>query len=99
MTIRSSSKKISRKVIPEQVSFSSSLPVYIPLFFADKTKKIQSVWELKLENGERDAGSVKRNRIQFTRLPIGSHKLTVIVGKPLLGNGTKVYQCILNIKP
>ncbi|MDD0824851.1 hypothetical protein PTQ27_10315 [Mannheimia sp. AT1] len=99
MTNQLSSKKASCKVIPEQISFSSSLPVYIPLFFADKTKKIQSVWELELENGERDAGPVKRNRIQFSRLPVGSHKLTVIIGKPLLGNGTKIYQCLLNIEP
>lgn len=92
------SQKNSRQVIPAQVSFSKGTPIYIPLFFADKTKKVQAVWELAFENGERDAGPVKRNRIQFERLPVGCHKLTLIVGQPLLGKGTKIYQCELNVK-
>ncbi|QLB40318.1 hypothetical protein [Mannheimia pernigra] len=86
-----------RKIVPEQVTFSKNSPVYIPLFFSDKTIKVQSVWELELENGERDAGKVKRNRIQFNCLPVGCHKLTVISGIPLLGQGTKICECLLYI--
>lgn len=78
------SRKTSRKIIPEQVNFDINLPIYIPLFLSDKTAKIQAVWELEQENGERDAGAVKRNRIQFRYLPEGVHKLTLIVGTPLL---------------
>lgn len=92
------SNKTSRKVIPEQVSFVKGVPVYIPLFFAEKTKKVQAVWELELENGERDSGIVKRKRIQFKSLPVGSHILTLILGQPFLGSkDTKIYQCNLNI--
>ncbi len=97
MTNHSSSKKESRKAVPEQVDFKYNSPVYIPIFLANKTAKVQAVWELELENGERDAGPVKRNRIQFTRLPVGCHKLTVIIGKPILGKGTDIYKCVLNI--
>lgn len=89
--------KSSRKVIPEQLFFPVNAHIYIPLFLADTTIKIQAVWELELENGARDAGQVKRNRIQFNRLPIGCHKLTLILGQPLLGKGTEVYQSTLNI--
>ncbi|EXI63081.1 hypothetical protein MHD_02790 [Mannheimia granulomatis] len=91
------SHKLSRRVIPEQLYFCQSSPVYIPLFFADKTQKVQAVWELETENGERNSGTVKRNRIQFTNLPMGQHKLTLIVGKPLLGKGVNIYHSVLNI--
>lgn len=87
----------SRKIIPEQVYFTPNSPIYIPLFLADKTAKVQAVWELALENGERDAGSVKRNRIQFRSLPEGDHKLTLIVGKPLLSKGNTIYECTISI--
>lgn len=87
------SRKTSRKIIPEQVNFDINLP----LFLSDKTAKIQAVWELEQENGERDAGAVKRNRIQFRYLPEGVHKLTLIVGTPLLSKGSKVYQCLIKV--
>lgn len=90
-------EKAPRKRLPEKATFSENSPVYIPLFFADKTAKVQSVWELELENGERNSGKVKRNRIQFNRLPVGCHKLTVITGTPLLGNGTMIFECLLHI--
>ncbi|MEG9499213.1 hypothetical protein [Mannheimia indoligenes] len=90
-------KKEPRKILPEQVAFSKNSPVYIPLFLADKTARVQAVWELELENGKRDSGKVKRNRIQFHRLPLGYHKLTVICGTPLLGQGTKIFDCSLHI--
>ncbi|MFA9487796.1 MULTISPECIES: hypothetical protein [unclassified Mannheimia] len=90
-------KKEPHKILPEQATFSKSSPVYIPLFFANKKARVQTVWELELENGERDSGKVKRNRIQFNRLPVGCHKLTVIAGTPLLGQGTKIFECSLHI--
>lgn len=97
MKTKSLHKNTSRKIIPEQVTFSHNSPIYIPLFLADKTAKVQSVWELELENGERDSGKVKRNCVQLARLPLGRHTLTLIVGQPILVKGTKVYQSIINI--
>lgn len=91
------SKPLSRRIIPDNVFFSHNIPVYIPLFFSDKKKKVQAVWELELSNGERDSGVVKRNRIQLFNLPIGKHKLILIVGQPILSKGTKVYQSSINI--
>ncbi|MEG9488266.1 hypothetical protein [Mannheimia indoligenes] len=97
MSIKTKKNKTSYSVLPEQVIFSKNSPVYIRLFWADKKAKIQSVWELEFENGDRDSGRVKRNRIQFHRLPLGCHKLTVICGTPLLGQGTKIVDCSLHI--
>ncbi|HGO5854395.1 TPA: hypothetical protein ACK3JH_001276 [Mannheimia haemolytica] len=98
MLNKKSTKKNPRKIIPEQATFDQNVPVYIPLFLADKNAKVQAVWELKLENGDRDTGPVKRNRIQFHGLPVGQHKLTVISGKPLLGQGTIISHCELFIQ-
>ncbi|WP_025247882.1 hypothetical protein [Mannheimia varigena] len=92
-----SQPKNSRKIIPEQIHFSLNSPVYIPLFLADRTLKIQAVWQLELENGKRDSGKVKRNRIQLSNLPKGIHKLILIVGKPLLLKSASIYQCQINI--
>lgn len=97
MIKKKSTKKAFLKLIPEQMTFVQNMPVYIPLFLADKNAKVQAVWELELENGNRDAGPVKRNRIQFCGLPVGKHKLTVISGKPLLNQGTHIFQCLLHI--
>lgn len=97
MPIKTKKNKAPYSMIPEQATFSKDLPVYIPLFLADKTTRVQVVWELELENGERDSGKVKRNRIQFKRLPVGCHKLTVISGTPFLGQGTKIVECSLHI--
>lgn len=96
--LNKSSTKSSRKIIPTQVNFMLGNPIYIPLFSADKTAKIRAVWELELENGERDSGTVKRNRIAFRELPEGNHTLTLIVGKPLLSQGTTIYKCTISIK-
>lgn len=93
----SKAKHTSRKIIPEQLSFALNAPVYIPLFLADKTLKLQAVWELELASGERRAGKVKRNRIQFSELPAGSHKLTLIAGKPILGKGVNIHHSVINI--
>lgn len=89
--------KTSRKVIPEQLNFAEGISVYIPLFFSEKNKKVQAVWELQLENGERYSGIVKRNRIQLPILPIGSHQLTLIIGQPILIKGTKLYYSTIHI--
>lgn len=98
MQYKSLSKSTSRKIIPQQLFFSQHSPIYIPLFSADRTKKIHAVWELQLENGERNSGNVKRNAIQLRNLPTGSHLLTLITGKPILGKGSNIYQCTINIK-
>lgn len=86
-----------RQLLPVNVTFTADQPIFIPLFFADPTKKRQIVWELTLQNGEKLWGKAKRNAISIQRLPEGIHQLTVIVGMPLLSLNHKIYQCNIEI--
>ncbi|KAE9537048.1 hypothetical protein A1D25_02980 [Ursidibacter arcticus] len=90
-------QKLGRPVIPSSKEFKQNSPIYIPLFFADPTKKRQIVWELQLEDGLRDTGNVQRNRVNLPSLPVGKHQLTLIVGQPMLVIGHNIYQCELTI--
>ncbi len=85
-----------RQLLPENVVYTADQPIFIPLFFADPTKKRQIVWEITLQNGNKIWGKAKRNAISIQKLPEGIHQLTVIVGRPLLSLKYKIYQC--NIK-
>ncbi|MGX2950871.1 hypothetical protein ACWIW6_03860 [Ursidibacter sp. B-7004-1] len=89
--------KLGRPVVPPSKEFKQNSPIYIPLFFADPTQKRQIVWELQLENGQRDSGRTSRNAINLPGLPAGAHYLTVIVGQNILSKEYKSYQCELII--
>lgn len=86
-----------RPVLPAENTFEQSRPVYISLFFADPHQKRQIVWELELEDGFRDAGKAKNNAINLPRLPLGKHKLTVIVGNPILEQRHRIYSSYITI--
>ncbi|VTU06753.1 4-alpha-glucanotransferase [Actinobacillus indolicus] len=86
-----------RQLLPVDIAFTTEQSIFIPLFFADPTKKRQIVWELTLQNGEKLWGKAKRNAISIQRLPEGIHQLTVIVGMPLLSLNHKIYQCNIQI--
>lgn len=87
-----------RQLLPVNVRFTPEQPIFLPLFFADPTKKRQIVWELILQNGERMWGRAKRNAVSMQRLPKGIHQLTVIVGMPFLSLKHKIYQCNIEVQ-
>lgn len=86
-----------RQLLPVSVSFTAEQSIFIPLFFADPTRKRQIVWEVTLQNGEKLWGKAKRNAISIQKLPEGIHLLTVIAGMPLLSLKHKIYHCNINI--
>ncbi|MBF0784833.1 4-alpha-glucanotransferase [Muribacter muris] len=68
----------SRRILPLVKVVKQGEPVFIPLFVADRTRKIHGHYQLSLENGEQLCGKIKRNSIELPcDLPLGYHQLTL----------------------
>lgn len=81
----------SRPILPLVKVVKQGEPIFIRLFVADKTQRIQAKWQLTLESGQILSGKCKRNTIALPRdLPLGYHQLTL---------NTKAANCRVIVAP